>query len=326
MNCNSIRRRVGALVAAVLCSSLPWAASAAWPEKPIRILLGYAPGGASDLAARVVAEHLQRKYGQAVTIENKAGAGGRLATDAAAKADPDGYTLVLLVGADAVIAATDPKIPYNLLRDLQFVSMITEYPFILITAAGSKLKSVPQMLELAKKSPAGTVQYTTPGRGTTPHLAGELLAAMAGVDLTDIPYRGSSSAMTDVMSGRVDFTIAAIPSVQAYIQQGKLRAIGVTSKTRAAATPTVPAVAETIPGYEVTTWAGLAAPAKTPKAIVDKLSQDIRDVMKIKEVHDRFIEIGFDPLTGTSAEMRARVESDIAKWKQLVSTRKIEFN
>ena len=306
-----------AALAAALSLALPLSAAAAWPEKPIRILLGYAPGGASDLAARVVAEQLQKKYGQVVTVENKAGAGGRLATDAAAKSEGDGYTMVMLVGADAVIAATDPKLPYNLLKDFQFVTTITEYPFILITAPESKVKSLPQMLELAKKAP-GAVQYTTPGRGTTPHLAGELLAAMAGVDLTDVPYKGSAAAMTDVMSARVDFTIAAIPSVQTHIQQGKLRAIAVTSKMRSAAAQGVPTIAETIPGYDVTTWAGFAVSAKTPKAIVDKLSQDIGEVMKIKAVHDRFVEIGFDPLTGTPADM--------VKWKKLVETRKIEFN
>ena len=325
MNLMTWLRGVCALVLTCTMWSVSTTASAAWPEKPIRIVLGYAPGGASDLAARVIAQHLQKKYGQAVTVDNRAGAGGRLGTDIVAKADPDGYTIALLVGADAVVAAIDQKLPYNLLRDFAFVTTLTTYPFILVAAPESKVKSLPQMIELAKKSPPGTIQYTTPGRGTTPHLAGELLNAMVGVSLTDVPYKGSSSALTDVMSARVDFTIAAIPSVRGAIQQGKLKAIAVTSKDRAPAAPNVPAISEIIPGYDVTTWAGLAVPAKTPPAIVEKLSRDVGEIMKIKEVNDRFVEIGFYPATSTGAEMRARVESDIAKWKQLVQARKLTF-
>lgn len=314
---------VATWVAVAFCA-IASTAHAAWPERPVRIVVGFAAGGAADAAARVVAEGLQRKYGQGVTVENKAGAGGRLATDAVAKAEPDGYTLGLIVGGDTVVAASDPKLPYNLSRDLQFVSTFSVYPFILVAGVDSPVQSVQQMITRAKQS-AGSVRYATPGKGTTQHLAAELIAAMAGVDMTDVPYRGSSAAMTDVLTSRVDFTIAALNTVRAEVQSGKLRALAVTSKERVASLPNVPSVAETVPGYEVTTWMGLAAPARTPAAIVEQLNRDVKELLATPAVRDRFITLGLDPQTSSGPEMKQRVEGDVVRWKNLLQARKIDL-
>lgn len=296
----------------------------AWPDRPVRIIVGFSAGGVADLAARVLAEQLQRKYGQAVTVENKAGAGGRLATDAVAKAVSDGYTLGLLVGGDTVVAASDPNLPYHLLKDFQFVSTLSVYPFVLAAGPESKTPSIARLLETARRSP-GSVSYATPGRGTTQHLAGELIASVGKVDLTDVPYRGAAAAMTDVLGSRVDFTITTLNLVRADLQSGKLKALGVTSRERLATLPDVPSLAEVMPGYEVTTWMGIAAPARTPQAIVDQLNRDVREVMSQPAGRDRFIVLGLEPLAGSSAEMRARVEGDITRWKQLITDRKLDL-
>lgn len=323
MNVARIGRLVGTTLV-VLTLLAVGTANAAWPDRPVKIVVGFAAGGVADVAARLVAEGLQRKYGQAFTVENRAGAGGRLATDSVAKAEPDGYTLSLLVGGDTVIAASDPKLPYQLGRDFQFVSTLSVYPFVIVAATASPVQSVPQMVGRARRSP-GAVRYATPGRGSTQHLAGELIAAMAAVDMTDVPYRGSSASMTDVITARVDFTIAALNTVRGELQTGKLKAIAVTSKERIASLPDVPAVGETVPGYEVTTWMGLAAPARTPPAIVEQLNRDVRELMATPAIRERFLALGLDPQTSSGPEMKARVESEIAKWKVLMQTRKIDL-
>jgi tripartite-type tricarboxylate transporter receptor subunit TctC len=317
---NNTAARVIVLFAALVAS----AAQAAWPEKPVKIVVGFAAGGVADVAARVIAEGLQRKYGQAFTVDNRAGAGGRLATDAVAKAEPDGYTLGLMVGGDTVLTASDPKLPYQLQRDFQYITTLSVYPFVIVASPESRVGSVSQMVDLARKTP-GIVRYATPGRGSTQHLAGELIAAMAGVDFTDIPYRGSSASMTDVMSARVDFTIAALNTVRGEIAAGKLKAIAVTSATKVASLPGVPTVAETIPGYEVTTWMGLTAPAKTPPAIVEQLNRDVRQLIATPAVNERFLSLGVDPHTGTPAEMKARVETEVTRWRNLLQTRRIDL-
>lgn len=316
--------RSASMVVALCATVLTGTAHAAWPDRPVRIVVGFAAGGVADAAARVVAEGLQKKWGQPVTIDNKAGAGGRLATDAVAKAEPDGYTLGLMVGGDTVVAASDPKLPYSLQRDFQYISTLSVYPFVIVAGTESKVGSIAQMIGVAKNAP-NPVRYATPGRGSTQHLAGELIAAMAGVDFTDVPYRGSSAAMTDVMAARVEFTIAALNTVRGEISAGKLKALAVTSASRMASLPDVPAVSESVAGYEVTTWMGLTAPAKTPAALIEQLNRDVRQVVASQVVHDRFVALGVDPKSSTSAEMRSRVEAEVLRWKQLIQSRKIDL-
>lgn len=300
------------------------AGAQAWPDRPVKIVVGYSPGGIADIGARVVAEQLQKRYGQTVTVENKAGAAGRMATDNVAKAEGDGHTLLLLVGGDAVVAATDAKLPYNLTRDLQFVSTLSVYPLVLVSSPMPHTASLKAMLDTARDKP-GSITFATPGRGTTQHLAGELLAERAGVTLVDVPYKGSAATMTDLLSGRVDFSISALASVRGEVLAGKLKALAVTSKERMPALPDVPAVAESFPGFEVATWMGIAAPARTPQAVIDQLSRDLNDVMAIPAVRERFAGLGADPRSSTPTEMRERVTQDIERWKQLVATRKLDL-
>ncbi|HEU0199575.1 MAG TPA: tripartite tricarboxylate transporter substrate binding protein [Burkholderiaceae bacterium] len=312
--------RVACLAAALFGT----AAAHAWPDKPVRIIVGFAPGGAADVAARIVAANLQKKYGHPVTVENKGGAGGRLATDAVTKSAPDGSTFGLVVGGDTVLAASEPKLPYNLQRDLQFISTLSVYPFVVAANATTTMSSLKSVLEAARKAP-GTVRYATPGKGSTQHLAGELLAATAGVELVDVPYKGAAAAMADVLTGRVDFTIAALSTVRGEIQAGKLKVLGVTSRERLSMLPEAPAIGEVVPGFDVMTWMGIAAPAGIPQAIVVQLNRDLREIMALPDVRERFLGLGFDPATSSPAEMRARVDADIHRWKQLLQSRKIDL-
>lgn len=289
-----------------------------FPAKSIRIVVGFAAGGGADAQARIVAEALQKKYGQSVIVENKPGAGGRVALDAVAKAEPDGYTIGAITGADALLAAIDTKLPYQFPGDFQMLTMVADYPFAIVTATDGPYKTVGDLISAAKKS--GAVTAASAGIGTTHHLAAELLNALGKTDIQSIPYKGSSSAMTDVIGGRVSFQFAASPGV---LKSGKLRALAVTSAKRVKTWPDVPSLAESIPGYDVSSWMGLVVPTKTPRAVATKLAADLRAVAESKEVQDNLMKLGLESWATTPAEMKARVDSDIDKWKNLVRTRNI---
>lgn len=316
------RRACLAAGASLAAGAIPWAEAAqTFPAKPIRILVGFSPGGAADAVTRVIAEGLQRKYGVAVTVENRPGAGGRISTDALAKAEPDGYTLASLVGGDAVIAATDPRLPYRFPEDLMPLSMVSVYPFLVLTSAAGPYKTLAEFLAAAK---SGDRSYASPGPGTAQHLAAELLAGVAKVDLLHTPYRGTSAATTDVIAGRVDISIGT-NSDAGLIKSGRLRALALTSRERSASMPDVPTVAQTLPGFDVTTWMGIAAPARTPAPIAQKLSADIQALLATSEVRARIDALGFEAHASSSAQMRERMVADIVKWKTVVRDRNIRL-
>ncbi|HSV84386.1 MAG TPA: tripartite tricarboxylate transporter substrate-binding protein [Ramlibacter sp.] len=322
MTIRTLTRRAacGLLSLAALGAAAP-AFAQAFPAKPIRIVVGFAPGGGVDAQARLIADALQRKYGQPVTVENKPGAGGRLAAETAARAEPDGYTIGTITGADALLAVVDPKLGYKLPGDFRLLTMVSDYPFAIVTAADSPYKSFTEFLQAAKKS--GAVSSASAGIGTTHHLAAELISAMADVDILHIPYKGSSSANADVISGRVSVQFAASPQV---LSSGKLRALAITSPKRARLWPNVPAVAEFVPGYEVTSWLGLVVPAKTPAAVAAKLAADVQEVLKARESQQKMETMGFEVVTSTPAELQARVEADMVKWQKLITSRNIKVN
>lgn len=305
--------------AAVLLSGKGWAQT--FPVKPVRIIVGFAAGGGADAQARIVAEALQKKYGQPVTVDNRPGAGGRLAAEAVAKADADGYTLGAVTGADALLVATEPKLAYKFPGDFQPVGMVAEYPFAIATSATGPYRSLADLINAGKTS--GLVTSASSGTGTTQHLAAELLNSLAGTEVLSIPYKGSSSASVDVVGGRVAFQFIASP---AGLLAGKLRALAVTSGKRSSHWPGIPAVAETVPGYEVTSWMGLVAPAKVPQQVIAKIAEDLKEVVQSKPVQDRIIALGLEPWPSTSVEMKRRIEADIEKWKALLRVRNIKAN
>jgi tripartite-type tricarboxylate transporter receptor subunit TctC len=228
--------------------------------------------------------------------------------------EADGHTLMMLTAGDGVIAATDPKLGYDLLKDYAFASAVIQFPFLIMVKADSPIRTLADVLEMAKKNP-GKLSFATPGIRTTQHLAGELVKATANVDMLHVPFKGNS--FQDLIGGRVDLLIAA-PSISTpQIKGGAIRAIAVTARARMDTLPALPTVAETLPGFEVTSWLGLAAPVKTPPAVIARLNADVRQVLGQDAVRARLTAIGSEPAGGTQEEFRARVESDIRKWKAL---------
>lgn len=293
----------------------------AYPNKPIRIVIGFAPGGGVDAQARILADALQRKLGQPITVENRPGAGGRLAAEIVVRADPDGYTLGTITGADALLAVTESKLSYRFPADLAPITMVADYPFAIVTAADGPYKTLADLLQAAKKT--GVVSSASAGLGTTHHLAAELINALGHTDILHVPYKGSSSSTTDVVSGRVTIQFAASPTVLAT---GKLRALAVTGPKRSAAWGDVPAVGEVLKGYDVTSWMGVVAPAKTPPAVISKLGADIHEILKSKGAQDRMQALGLEIVQSTPAELLARCESDMVKWRNLIKSRNIKVS
>jgi tripartite-type tricarboxylate transporter receptor subunit TctC len=308
------RRALKSLAALSAATLAPAPRAQSWPSKPVRIVHGYDSGSNPDTVARAISQALGERLGQPIVIEPKPGAGGRIATAYVITQEADGHTLMMLTAGDGVIAATDPKLGYDLLKDYAFASAVIQFPFLIMVKADSPIRTLADVLEMAKKNP-GKLSFATPGIRTTQHLAGELIKATANVDMLHVPFKGNS--FQDLIGGRVDLLIAA-PSISTpQIKGGAIRAIAVTARARMDTLPTLPTVAETLPGFEVTSWLGLAAPVKTPPAVIARLNADVRQVLGQDAVRARLTAIGSEPAGGTQEEFRARVESDIRKWKAL---------
>jgi tripartite-type tricarboxylate transporter receptor subunit TctC len=309
------------LVAASVIGPVAAARAQAWPGKPLRIVHGYDNGSNPDTVARAIGPALTERLGQPVVVEPKPGAGGRIATAFVAKAEPDGYSFMMLTAGDGVNAATEANLPYDLLKDYAFVTTVVEFPFFLMVNAESPIRTLEDLLQEARKAP-NKLSFATPGVRTTQHLAGELLKATAGVELLHVPFKGN--AFVDLLGGRVDSIIAA-PSVSVgQIRSGKVRALAVTSRARVAAFPDVPTIGERYPGFEVTSWLGLAAPAGTPPAILERLGAEVRQALARDDVKARLAGLGSDPAPSTGEQFRARVENDIRKWKGLAGKAKLD--
>ena len=296
-----------------------FAAHAQYPNKPIKMVVPFPAGGTTDILARAVAADLQKVFGQPVVVENKAGAGGNIGSDSVAKSPPDGYTLLMgTVGTHAINVALYPKMPYDAVKDFVPVSLVAGVPNVLVAAPGFPVSSVRDLIELAKKSPDKTT-FASSGNGTSIHLSGELFKQLAGVQMIHVPYKGSSAALPDVMSGQVNVMFDNAPSVMPQIKGGKLKAIAVTSSVRSAALPNVPTIAEAgLPGYEASSWFGVLAPAGTPKDIVDKLSLTIARAVQSAEFKERLAAQGAEGVGNTSEQFAAHIKTEIEKWAKVV--------
>ena len=304
---------------AVALASVAVAAHAQYPNKPIKMVVPFSAGGTTDILARAVAAELQKAFGQPVVVENKAGAGGNIGSDFVAKAPPDGYTLLMgTVGTHAINVALYPKMPYDAVKDFVPISLVAGVPNVLVAAPGFAVNSVKDLIDLAKKSPDKTT-FASSGNGTSIHLSGELFKQLAGVQMTHIPYKGSSAALPDVMSGQVNVMFDNAPSVMPQIKGGKLKAIAVTSSMRSPALPNVPTIAESgLPGFEASSWFGVLAPAATPKDIVDKLSQTIAKAVQSTEFKERLAAQGAEGVGNTSEQFTAHIKAEIDKWAKVV--------
>jgi tripartite-type tricarboxylate transporter receptor subunit TctC len=309
------------LMLALLVSGAAFAQT--YPDKNIKIMQGFAPGGNADAIARAVGAEISKSVGQAVVVEAQAGAGGTIAATTVAKAKPDGYTLLLATGGHAVAGAIYNNLNYKTVQDFEMISTITYFPFLIVINAENKIANFPALLNQAKANP-GKIAYGTAGIGSTHHLAGELLASMAKVDLLHVPYRGDAGSITALLAGDVPFIIAPPTAVLTNIKAGKLKAIAATGPQRWVGLPDVPTVAEQgVPGYDVRSWAGLMAPAGTPKPVIDKLNAETLKAIQLPHVKARLEEMGGDVRGSTSDEMKNMVASETQKWIQVVNNAKI---
>jgi tripartite-type tricarboxylate transporter receptor subunit TctC len=293
-----------------------------YPERPVRLVVGFPPGGSSDTVARVVAQHLSPLLGQPVVVENRPGAGGVIGSDLVAKSAPDGHTLLLATAGHSTAAAMMQKLPFDAVQDFAWVSTITTYPFVIATAADSPIKSLPDLIARAKAAP-GKLTYSSAGVGTSHHLLGEWLSAEAGIEMVHVPFKGGTSPLTEVLAGRVDVMVETMTLVLPHIKSGKLRGLAVTSPQSMDYLPDVPPAAKTVQGLVFQSWLGIAAPAGTPAPIVQKLNADLRKALAAPEVQQRLAALGGGAAPVAPEQMRQQVQDEIERWKQLVATRKI---
>lgn len=294
-----------------------------WPERPIKILQGFAPGGNADNIARAVSAEMAKGLNQSFVVEAMSGAGGTIASTAVSRARPDGYTLLLATGGHAVAGAIYNNPGYRTVQDFEMVSTITFFPFLIVTTADSKVPGLAALLSQARANP-GKVAYGTAGVGSTHHLAGELLASMSKTDLLHVPYRGDSASLTALLAGDVPMIIAPPTAVLGNIKGGRLRAIAATGPTRWPGLPDVPTVAEQgVAGYDVRSWAGLMAPAGTPRPVIDRLNAELLKALTVPSVRSRLEDMGGEARGSTPEEMRAMVAAEAQKWSQVVAEAKI---
>ena len=290
-----------------------------YPHKAIRFIMPYPAGGSIDIAGRVVAQQLADNLGQQVVIDNRTGAGGIVGTETAARAAPDGYTLVMGgTGTLALSPHLQRKLPYDPVKDFAPVTLLVIVPYVLVVPAALKVNSVGELIALAKSRP-DQINYGSGGNGSAPHLAAELFKTMAGVRLVHVPYKGSTPAINDVIAGQVQLTFTGIPSVIAHIKSGRLRPIGVTSAARAAALPDVPTIRESgVPGYEVSPWFGVLVPARTPPALVTRLNGEIVKVLRSQAIRERFAAEGVEPVGNTPAQFASYIKVELIKWGKVI--------
>jgi tripartite-type tricarboxylate transporter receptor subunit TctC len=293
-------------------------AQTTWPTKPIKILVGYAAGGSTDVTARIIAQALSERLGQPVLIENRAGAGGNIAAEAAAKADPDGYTLLM---ATSSTCATNPalykSLPFDLQADFAPITVTAFIPNLMVVNPAVPASNLKDFIAHAKANP-GQLNYGSAGNGTSQHISGALFSSLAGVQMTHIAYRGGAPAVNDLLGGQIQVLFAPLVEVVQQVRAEKLRALGITTAKRSPLLPEVATIAETLPGYEVTLWNGLLAPAKTPPEIIDPINRAAIDALRSEDVRAKLAEQGSEPVGNTPAEFKAFIGSELAKWKRLV--------
>jgi tripartite-type tricarboxylate transporter receptor subunit TctC len=296
----------------------------AYPTKPIKVIVGYAAGGAVDIVARTLGQSLSTSLGQPFVVENKPGAGTNIAVKSVISAEPDGYTLMLAANALAANMALYQPAPFDAERDLVPVSLVGRVPVVLATSTSSSLTGFAKFLEVAKaKSPV--LSFASPGNGSTPHLAIELFARAAGIELQHIPYRGGSPAITDVIGGQVPLVAVNALEVQPHVRSGKLRVLAVLSPTRTAIFPDTPTIAESgFPGFEASVWYGLVAPAATPKAVVTRLHAEVQKALQTREVRERMTAVGGEVVPGTAEQFGALIRAERQRYEKLVREAQIK--
>ena len=309
--------------AAALPAAARSASAQAYPTRPVRIVVGFAAGGSTDIGARVIGQWLQERLGQPFVIENRPGAGTNVATESVVRAPPDGYTLLMVGPSSAVNATLYDKLNFVFLRDIAPVASLIRQPQIMLANPSVTTQTVPELIAYAKANP-GKITMASAGVGSAGHLVGEFFKMMAGVDFIHVPYRGAGPALADLLGGQVLISFAGVAGSIEHVRSGKLRALAVTTAARSPALPDVPTVSEFVPGFEAGDWLGLGAPKKTPSAIVDKLNSEIAAALADPKIKARFADLGGTPLALTPAEFGKLLADETEKWGKVIRAAQIK--
>jgi tripartite-type tricarboxylate transporter receptor subunit TctC len=312
------RRFLRSAAGLAAASALPDVAFALdYPERPVRIVVGFAAGGAADTVARLTAQFLSERLGQQFIVENRPGAGTNVATEAAVQADPDGYTLLLVTASNAINASLYEHLDFNFIRDIAPVAGVIRVPNVMEVNPAVPANTVPEFIAYAKANP-GKINMASGGIGSTPHVAGELFKMMAGVNLVHVPYRGDAPALVDMVSGQMQVMFDLVSASIGFIKSGKLRALAVTSASRSEALPDLPTVGDFLPGYEATSFEGLGAPRNTPVEIIDRLNKEANAIAADPRFKARLADIGGEPLTGSADDFAKLIAEETDKWAKVI--------
>jgi len=315
------RSRLISLCAAMLVAGNAWAQ--AYPSKTVRLIDGFSPGGSTDIVGRLIAQKLSESFGQPVVVENRPGATGTVAAEMVAKSPPDGYVM-LIVPLTFTVSPSLYKLPYDPVKDLTPVTLVASAPLMLVVHPSVPVKSVAELIAYSKANP-GKLHFGSGGLGSTPHLAGEMLKSMSGIEATHVPYKGGGPALSDLAGGQIQFMVENIPSTAPYVRSGKLVALAVTDLKRSPVLPEVPTLDESgVKGYQIVGWNGLFLPAGTPPAIVNKLHAEVAKALAAADVKERLASMGFEGVGDTPAHFAAFVRAEIAKWAKVVKDANIK--
>ncbi len=298
-----------------------------YPQRPIRLVVGYAPGGSTDIFSRILGSHMTQNWGQQVVVDNRSGASAQIATDIVAKAPPDGYTLLVTPsGTHTANVSLFKKLPYDTVKDFAPVTLFGWVTNMIVTHPSTPVSTLQELIQLAKSKP-GELTYATSSAGSVGHLSAELLNSLAGIKIVHVPYKGGGPALTAIASNEISIMFAALPSASPFIQAKRIKPIAVTSPKRSPVLPDVPTVAESgLPGLAVREWYGVLAPAKTPVAVIDKLNAEIVRIIRKPEVEARFAELGTDVVGNTPREFAKQIDSDIRMWAKVIKEAGIQGN
>lgn len=312
-------RRIGLGLLATLIAPAAFAAAAdGYPNKPIRLIVPFVPGAGTDITGRTIAAKLSERWGQQVVVDNRTGAAGAIGVEVTANAAPDGYTICLISASHAVNSATNPKLPYDLTKDLQGVSQATSLFYVMYVHPSVPVKTIQEFTAYAKANPA-KLNFGSSGTGGLQHLAGEMYNYLAGVKMTHVPYKGGAAVLTDVLANNIQVGYGTVLTLRPHFKTGKVRWLAMTAKQRSPSAPEIPTLAESgVPGYEVDQWYGIIASAKVPKPIIDKLSQAIAEGIKSPETAQRLSGEGSIPVGSTAEQFTAHIRGEVGKWKKLV--------
>lgn len=316
-------RQAAALATTSLTVPGAWAQTSAYPNKPVRLVVPFPAGGATDLFARALSQKLGERLGGSLVIENRPGAGGAIGSDLVAKATPDGYTLLLATSSTHSIGpALGARLPYDTVRDFTPIAQVGNAPSVMLVPNSSPARSIKEWIELARKNP-GKLNYASSGNGTIVQLTTELFKAQAGLFIVHIPYKGTALAIPDLVSGKLDVLFDSLPTGMPHVRDGRLRALGITTLKRSPLAPELQPIAEVLPGYESTTWFGLYGPKGLPAELQLRINQAAGQTLADPEVKDKLHRMGIEPVAGSPQQFAAMVAADAAKWKKIITERRI---